>query len=202
MTAGAEHRSCIVTIDMIDDLRVELRSLGKRWPDRLPAIDRVGALLTAAPNAADRGWYEPGHLTASACVLHPREERVALVLHARLQRWLQPGGHLEAGDGDACLAAQREVAEECGLTETVLLVGVQGRLVDVDIHPIPAGRGEPTHLHFDLRYAFRARHAELRVSDESLRVEWTRTQDLDAVGADEALLRLVRRALEMRGDCI
>src|SRR5699024_8151328 len=44
----------------------------------------------------------PGHLTGSAVVVDSIGERALLMLHAKLGRWFQPGGH---ADGDMNLAA-------------------------------------------------------------------------------------------------
>jgi len=68
----------------------------------------------------------------------------------------------------SCLAAaQREVREETGVAELLPLGvrGVPGELVegifDVDVHQIPANSREGAHAHFDVRYAFEARAAQL-----------------------------------------
>lgn len=49
----------------------------------------------------DQGLYSrqnmKGHLTASALVLD-QNDRVLLILHNALKRWLQPGGHLDQGE--------------------------------------------------------------------------------------------------------
>ena len=45
-----------------------------------------------------RSEFDPGHFTASAFVVSPDGTKVLLVEHARLGRWLQPGGHIEADD--------------------------------------------------------------------------------------------------------
>src|SRR5262245_66326400 len=55
------------------------------------------------------------HFTGSAVVTDGR--RVALVHHRKLGRWLQPGGHVEAGDGEDLLATDlREATEEARYT--------------------------------------------------------------------------------------
>ena len=84
---------------------------------------------------------DPVHVTASAIVVGSRG--VVLHLHKRAHRWMQPGGHVEEGEGPAA-AALREAEEETGLA---LRHPVEGpRLVHLDVHP--AG----DHVHLDLRY--------------------------------------------------
>jgi 8-oxo-dGTP pyrophosphatase MutT (NUDIX family) len=81
------------------------------------------------------------HVTASAFVVSSRG--VILHLHRRLQIWLQPGGHVDAG----------ELSEEAALRETLEETGLEARhlvpvnLFHVDVHPGPRG-----HTHYDLRY--------------------------------------------------
>lgn len=88
----------------------------------------------------------PVHVTASAIVTS--DAGVVLHLHKRLAMWLQPGGHVDAGEAP-WEAALRETVEETGLP--VVPSNADGsdptRLVHVDVHPGPRG-----HTHLDLRY--------------------------------------------------
>ena len=89
---------------------------------------------------------DPVHVTGSAIVLGPRG--IVMHLHKRLQRWLQPGGHVEPGE-DPCAGARREALEETGLYVRDPDSGP--RLVHIDVHAGPRG-----HTHLDLRYLFYA----------------------------------------------
>ena len=82
------------------------------------------------------------HVTASAIVVGTRG--VVLHLHKRLGIWLQPGGHIDAGETPPD-AALRETFEETGLRGTHPDGGP--RLFHLDVHPGPRG-----HRHLDLRY--------------------------------------------------
>ena len=82
------------------------------------------------------------HITASAIVVGPRG--VVLHLHRRLHRWMQPGGHVEAGESPSD-AALRECVEETGLPVAHPEDGPT--LVHLDVHT--AARD---HVHLDLRY--------------------------------------------------
>jgi 8-oxo-dGTP pyrophosphatase MutT (NUDIX family) len=129
---------------------------------------------------------DPVHLTGSAVVVGLRG--TVLHRHKRLHRWMQPGGHLDPGEGpwDAAL---RESEEETGLH---LRHPDEGpRLLHVDVHE--AARG---HTHLDLRYLLLAPDDDPHPPpDESPEARWyTWDEALDVsdaalVGALEAARR-------------
>ena len=90
------------------------------------------------------------HFTASAFVVDESGARTCLVTHAKLGRLLQPGGHVEPGDGSLEAAALREAREETALE--LELHPRAPRPFDLDVHPIPERPGEPAHVHLDVRY--------------------------------------------------
>ncbi|MFJ7999426.1 NUDIX hydrolase [Streptomyces sp. NPDC096310] len=97
----------------------------------------------------------PGHVTAGAILVGP-DGRILHILHNTTQKWLLPGGHLEASDNTLLQAASRELAEETGIPPHV--VTPHGEVpLHVDVHPIDANpaKGEPAHQHFDFRFLFR-----------------------------------------------
>ena len=81
------------------------------------------------------------HVSASAFVVSSRG--VILHRHRLLGIWVQPGGHVDPGEGPE-EAAVRETHEETGLVAHHL---EPARLFHVDVHPGPRG-----HTHYDLRY--------------------------------------------------
>ena len=86
--------------------------------------------------------YRPGHFTASAFVLSPDSSQLLLIYHPKFQRWIQPGGHLEAGDVSIEAAAQRELAEETGIVDVSLQ-----KTVHLAVHQVPGKREKPSHEH-------------------------------------------------------
>jgi 8-oxo-dGTP pyrophosphatase MutT (NUDIX family) len=146
--------------------------------------------LSAEEQAFGRGHFTPGHFTASAFVLAPDDSGFLLIHHVRLDRWLQPGGHIEPGDVDLLATARRELAEEVGIDDAELAAP---GIFDLDVHGIPASRGEPEHEHFDVRFLFRARSRALRISSEAHAAAWVRFADLDPVQSDHSVLRAARK---------
>jgi len=164
----------------------------------LPADDKERAdllqmrtLLTRLADPFSR-HADPAHFTASAAVLDPTLRFTGLVHHARLNRWLQPGGHFEPDDGgDLVKAALREAREETGCD-----CRAASGLIDVDIHPIPARRDHPAHLHLDLRILAIAADPRNAKHDpaESLGFEWVPLDRAIERVDDLALQRLLAKA--------
>ncbi len=129
---------------------------------------------------------DPVHVTGSAVVVGPRG--VVLIKHKRLGIWLQPGGHVDAGE-TPWDGARREAREETGLE--VRFAGGWPQLVHVDVHP--GGRG---HTHLDLRYLVEAGDVDPQPPEgESQEIGWF---DWDAAiaRADDERLKSLLRALQ------
>lgn len=152
--------------------------------------DRILAFVDAHPEDAHQRSCLEGHLTASVLLMDHSKSRVLLTLHAKLNRWLQFGGHCD-GDANLFACAWRETVEESGITPAWMSQGP----VDVDIHTIPARPGEPEHLHLDVRYLARAPEGAVEVcSSESHRLGWFSPEEAEKLDLDSS----VRRLLELR----
>lgn len=137
---------------------------------------------------ADGVWRScaPAHITASALVVEPARRGLLLVLHRKVGRWLQPGGHCEASDGTLPAAALREAREESGIEALELLPGV----LQVDRHPAPCRPGE-VEAHLDVRYLLVAPpDAEPVCSAESADVRWFGWDELPE-GIEETIVEML-----------
>ncbi len=145
-------------------------------------LRRFRTLLTLAVDPLARPT-RPGHITASAFVIDSSMRRVLLTLHAKLNLWLQLGGHADEGQRDVRDIAYREACEESGLTDLRFFdVRPLFRQMpdlpavipfDIDIHRIPALGGDSDHLHYDISYIISApRTAPLARSAESHDLRW------------------------------
>ncbi len=148
-------------------------------------VDLVGK----AEGAFDRTHFVPGHITASCFIVDGG--RLLLHHHRRLNRWLQMGGHVEI-DEDPKEAALREGSEESGLRD--LALAVDG-IFDLDVHVIPAGKGEPEHRHFDVRYLARTASPGAVVIDraESNDVAWVPLERAGALMNEAASSRVIQK---------
>ena len=164
--------------------------------ESLKSRELVLMLLDASPAPFSRQQFTPGHITATGLVMAPDGERVLLVRHRRLERWLLPGGHIEPEDATAGEAARREVIEETGAA----LAAGNSPLAGIDVHGIPAKGAEPYHLHHDLIFGFRAVSDGLRVSAESRAVAWCHPRDFDRYAVPGNVRRAYRRVLLSVGE--
>jgi 8-oxo-dGTP pyrophosphatase MutT (NUDIX family) len=145
----------------------------QRNPGEADHMQQLALLLDANPGDLSDRANMHGHLTASCLVLNHDETAVLLIDHLVLLRWLQPGGHVDAGES-LWEAASREVGEETGVTDIVSLLNDNGTplVLDIDTHSIIANpkKGEGSHLHHDFMFAAKAsaatvlRHATSEVS--------------------------------------
>jgi 8-oxo-dGTP pyrophosphatase MutT (NUDIX family) len=157
-------------------------------PRETSAKERFLAELDRLADPCDEA-ADPIHVTASAIVVGPRG--TVLHRHKRLGIWMQPGGHIDAGETPD-EAARREATEELGLAVEHPPGGP--RLLQVDVHDAALG-----HFHLDLRYLLLGADADpVPPPGESPDARWCAWDEAHAL-ADPALgdgLTLARAAYE------
>ncbi|MDH3682668.1 MAG: NUDIX hydrolase [Acidimicrobiia bacterium] len=177
--------------DDLDEARLQIRTAALVGIAQQRTRADVLAFCDAHPDALHRSCVE-GHLTGSAVVVDPATSQTLLIHHAKLDRWLQPGGHAD-GDGNLAAVAWREATEETGLEGLQVVVPA----IDIDVHGIPARPGEPEHAHLDLRHLVLVGPDRAAVGNhETLGARWLTPGD-PAVSAGSELSRLVTRAVEV-----
>lgn len=127
-----------------------------------------------------------GHVTASCWVVNKSKNKVLLIHHAKLNKWLQPGGHCD-GEEDTYKVAEKELQEETGL----VALRKHTTIFDIDIHVIPERKGVPEHKHYDIRYLFEVdEKATLSQNHETLGMKWIEMRDITQLSSEESILRM------------
>jgi 8-oxo-dGTP pyrophosphatase MutT (NUDIX family) len=177
---------------ILRDLLAQLEDYSEVYPEDAEVCKKFLELIHTQTNCLMRDAL-PGHLTASAWVLdHSSYNRFLLVRHAKLNLWLQPGGHAD-GNGRLAEVARQELYEETGVVPLQQREGI----FDLSVHIIPETQNMPQHLHYDVRYLFLADSlSPLQISAESLDLGWFEMQQLAELGCDESVLKMARRSLQ------
>jgi 8-oxo-dGTP pyrophosphatase MutT (NUDIX family) len=153
-------------------LRADAHDVLTRWRTDDPDQQRLRQVylshLEQHTDAMSRDCH-PDHLTASVLIVDARGERVLLTLHRLMRRWLQTGGHCEAGDATVADAALREGREESGIPD----LAIDPEPVLLSLHEVPScGPIRPSH-HLDVQYvAVAPPGAQEVISDESDDLAW------------------------------
>ena len=168
-----------------------LTRYARTCPEHRSLVDEYAAFAVLAPDVFTRA-HLAGHFTGSAFLLSADGRRALLLHHAKLQRWLQPGGHAD-GEADLAQVALREAEEETGLAGLV----VEADIFDLDRHTIPARGAEPEHQHWDVRYVVRCSSDETpRLNSESRAFAWRPIDELAVDGSlDPSIRRMAARWL-------
>lgn len=144
----------------------------QHFPDEKQEIQPLVTAIEAGQDVYSRKNF-PIHITGGALVLSPDKHKLLLIHHNLFKKWLQPGGHVDAGEAGPWVAAKREAGEETHVAIAKQLTPYGDKRIPIDVkpHAIMARpeRDEPGHYHYDFRYVFIARnyaisHLESEVS--------------------------------------
>ena len=102
---------------------------------------KMTAFIETHENCFERS-LKKGHITGSAWLLNKNGDKALLMHHAKLDIWVQLGGHAD-GDSDILNVAIKEAQEESGVIE---IEPVSPHIFDLDIHNV----GD--HFHYDIRF--------------------------------------------------
>lgn len=199
LAANRAYTSRPMTNDRRPDLRTRLQHHQPGDELERAHLQATLCLLDGPGDAFSRDHFTPGHVTASAFVLSPDNAALLLILHGKLHRWLQPGGHVDPADEDVLAAARREVLEEVGLDDLALSSLMPG-LIDVDVHVIPARKHEPEHRHFDVRFLFQAKDWRFLAGSDAHAGRWVPLAEIPTLESDDSVLRAVAKLQARLGD--
>lgn len=127
-----------------------------------------------------------GHITASGYIYAKEDEKILLLSHKKLNRYLQPGGHVEPYDNSLIATARREIKEETQLTnlELINIFPDENIPFDINTHFIPENQKKdmPAHYHHDFRYLFIVQNITDIYIDfqESTSYQWVPIKNLES----------------------
>lgn len=137
-------------------------------PEEKDAKDRIIAFIKNHPDCFERS-LEIGHVTASAWLINKEGTKALLLHHAKLNKWVQPGGHCD-GNPDVLAMAIKEAQEESGIEN---IKPISSSIFDIDIHEIPEKGNIKTHLHYDIRFLLQVTSEEQpKINHESKELLW------------------------------
>jgi 8-oxo-dGTP pyrophosphatase MutT (NUDIX family) len=166
--------------------RDSLRQLLQNYQPTIEEVvfkDRMLAFLDEHADAFERS-LQVGHFTASAWLVSVDGSQALLMHHAKLNLWVQLGGHAD-GDTNLLAVAIKEAQEESGIEG---IVPMSPEIFDIDIHAIPANSKEPAHEHFDVRFI-------LQVTSDEQFVQNRESKELRWIGKDASQLPTSQRSV-------
>lgn len=162
-------------------------------PDEMHMHQQVIDFVKNNPDCFKRE-FAPGHITASVWIVNPTFTKVLMTHHAKINLWLQPGGHCD-GDSDVLAVAQKELKEETGLSK----YEIKPTIFDVDVHEIAAYKNDPTHLHYDIRFLTIADDShDIIISDESHDLKWFTLVEAQEQNANRSIVRMIEKTIPMQ----
>lgn len=165
---------------------IQLRQLLQKYEPTSEEVvykEKMLSFLDQHKNAFERA-LKVGHFTASAWLVSKDGHQVLLMHHAKLNLWVQLGGHAD-GDTDLLTVAIKEAQEESGILG---IEAMSSEIFDIDIHTIPANAKEQQHEHFDVRFILQV------VSDEQF-VQNRESKELRWIGVDKSQLPTDERSV-------
>lgn len=185
---------------MVSDTRKQLLAslvaYQSSYPVEMAFKERFIQLIENHDNCFERSLLT-GHITGSAWMVDKSFSAAFMTHHAKLNRWLQPGGHAD-GDEDVARVALKEALEETGMSGLKLYTG---QIFDLDIHVIPERKGVPQHEHFDIRYLISVdRNTPFQLSDESNELAWLPLEKVvQETDDNKSILRMVEKTKSISG---
>ncbi len=149
---------------------------------------RMLAFIGQYPDCFERS-LAVGHVTASAWLLNKDLSHVLLMHHAKLNKWVQMGGHCD-GNADVMAVALKEAQEESGIDAIAVL---ENSIFDIDVHLIPAHKHEQEHYHYDVRFLMAVTSNENeQQNSESTALRWFGTTE-QLPTAEQSVMRMHKK---------
>lgn len=190
-----------MTLLSLRSYRESLQKLSKEFfEEQKEVVELFEDFLKNNSDAYERS-NQKGHITASGFVLSTDKKALLMTYHAKLNKWLQLGGHAD-GHCVAHEVAYKECEEESGLTSLSFFSldtknGIP-LIFDLDRHLIPARKNEEAHFHYDIRYLLLADKEEsFKITKESLDLKWIPLDEITIYNQELAILRPLKKIQQL-----
>src|SRR3954462_759494 len=93
------------------DINALINEYLQKFPGEAQSVAALIHFISTQEELISRKNFN-GHITASAFIIDQYGQSLLLLKHRSLNRWLQPGGHVDPTDASLADAALREAIEE------------------------------------------------------------------------------------------
>ncbi|MBW4597455.1 MAG: NUDIX domain-containing protein [Brasilonema angustatum HA4187-MV1] len=171
------------------------------YPDEKQRLDRVQTVLDGDSYIHLRSNME-GHITASSIIVDA--DKVLMIHHKTLNKWLCPGGHFDIEDEYLWVTAKREAEEETGIAGEKLRlhqwhIDNDMSPLDIDSHAIPANpkKNQGMHYHFDFKYVFSVVNKEklYLALNEVIDFKWMKIEEINETYSLDYLKSKIKKFL-------
>ena len=155
---------------MIEKINQFLSNYYSLFPEERGLFSVLVGQLQAQEDLIGRKNFN-GHVTASGLLILDNRQVLA-IFHQALQKYLQPGGHIESTDQHLAETAGREIREEAGIEDIKLSDWCQINqcpiLIDTHLIPANAKKQEDEHYHHDFMFVFQTNNSRIMIDDNEV----------------------------------
>lgn len=169
--------------------------------------EQLNKLITLIEKSKGKDIFDSknieGHVTASGFIYAKKEKAILLLEHKKLEKLLQPGGHVEDEDTTILDSAIREIHEETGLENLELINLFDNKDIpfDINTHIIPDSpkKNMPQHYHHDFRYLFTVDEiSDIRIDlNESNNYKWIKISNLQEIDDFKIIIKKINNMLNI-----
>ncbi len=158
-------------------------------PYEISCKEQIITFVNQHPDCFER-TLRHGHITGSCWLLSKDLSKALIMHHAKLDIWVQPGGHCD-GNPDVLAVAIKEAQEESGIE---YIVPVQTDIFDLDIHMLPAHSKEAGCYHYDVRFLLKVASDNTTIqNEESKELRWIGKNRSELPTNEESVVRLFNK---------